>query len=970
MSSTVDERVPDEPSATRPVDFTADSLRLLLETSLDPSLVVDGNGRIKAWNAHAEATFGWSPTEVIDKPLVDLIIPAASREAHRAGFERYLKTGRGRILNRRVELSARHRDGHELIVELVVMPIRLGESIGFCGFLRDISERARAVAALQRSEQRFRAMADNAPVLIWVRAPDKRCVWLNRRWREFVGQPSEEGLDDPWIAKVHPSDEAAVVEAYADAFEARRPFALEYRLMRHDGSWRWFLDNGAPVYTPDGTFDGYVGSCIDISDLRKSVEAAALSEARYRTLAESLPHLVWTCTPDGWCDYLSRQWVEYTGVPEEQQLGYGWAAQLHPDDRDRARAAWAAATARGGQYDIEFRIRRADGVYRWFKTRAVPLRDLSGRIIKWFGSNTDFQETKEAGQRLETQLARLNLLDRITRGIGERQDLRSIFDVVLTSLEESLPIDFGCVCVHEVGSDVMRVAAVGLRSALAATAIGFSEGAEVTVGPSGLARSLSGHLVYEPDIAGVESGFATALARGGFRSLVLAPLLVESRVFGVLLAARRGPSAFASPDCEFLRQLSEHVALAAHQAHLYQKLQKAYDDLRRSQQTAMQHERLRALGQMAGGVAHNINNAISPVALYTDWLLESEPNLSPRARDYLQTIQQAISDVALTVAGMREFYRQREPELVLGEVSLNAAVQQALDLTRARVSDMPQQRGFVIDVVLSLDDGPCTILGLGSEIREALINLIFNAVDAMPTGGTLTLATRRQSAEPGADGPMIILEVRDTGVGMTEDIRQRCLEPFVTTKGERGTGLGLAMVYGVVQRHGGSIEIQSRPGAGTTVRLSFPEALAGHVGPSSEPTLLGPRGLRMLVIDDDPLLIRSLGDTLMADGHTVVTADTGQRGIQLFAEAHARSEPFALVITDLGMPHVDGRKVASAVKALSPATPVVLLTGWGQRLVAEENVPPHVDQVLSKPPKLRELRAALARLCLRTGALA
>ncbi len=213
-------------------------------------------------------------------------------------------------------------------------------------------------------------------------------------------------------------------------------------------------------------------------------------------------------------------------------------------------------------------------------------------------------------------------------------------------------------------------------------------------------------------------------------------------MFGVLVAARRAAHSFSSGECEFLRQLSEHVALAAHQAQLYGALQQAYDDLRQTQQAVMQQERLRALGQMASGIAHDINNAISPVALYTESLLETETDLSPQGRAATwKSIQRAIDDVAATVARMREFYRQREPQLALAPVDVNLLVQQVLDLTRARWSDMPQQRGIVIDLRTELAADLPHDHGRESEIREALTNLVFNAVDAMPEGGTLTLRT-------------------------------------------------------------------------------------------------------------------------------------------------------------------------------------------------------------------------------------
>ena len=268
---------------------------------------------------------------------------------------------------------------------------------------------------------------------------------------------------------------------------------------------------------------------------------------------------------------------------------------------------------------------------------------------------------------------------------------------------------------------------------------------------NGLSRCIAGQLVYEPDVAQVQFPFPQRLAAAGLRSLVIRA--ADRREPGIRRAGVRAPrsEAFSSGECEFLKQLSEHVALASHQARLYGALQQAYDDLRQSQHTVMQQERLRALGQMASGIAHDINNAISPVSLYTESLLEREPNLSERARGYLTTIQRAIEDVARTVARMREFYREREAQLTLERVELNRAVRQVVELTQPRWSDLPQQRGVMVDLQTDLADPLPDIMGAEHEIRDALTNLIFNAVDAMPTGGTLTVRTRKSTGADGED---------------------------------------------------------------------------------------------------------------------------------------------------------------------------------------------------------------------------
>jgi signal transduction histidine kinase/ActR/RegA family two-component response regulator len=386
------------------------------------------------------------------------------------------------------------------------------------------------------------------------------------------------------------------------------------------------------------------------------------------------------------------------------------------------------------------------------------------------------------------------------------------------------------------------------------------------------------------------------------------------------------------------------------------ELEVAYQTLRQTQQVSMQQERLRALGRMASGIAHDINNALTPATLYAQSLLDHDKTLNAEARNDLGVIQQAIDDVTQTVARIKEFYRGRESNVSGMPVDIKLLLGQVVDLTQARWGDMPQARGIVVDVKTEHADHVPPIMGVQGEIRDAVTNLVFNAVDAMPSGGSLTLRSY-------ATQHHVTVEVCDTGIGMTEDVRARCLDPFFTTKGERGTGLGLAMVYGMAERHNAVIEIDTEPNAGTIVRLVFPVATPDELAaPTAQATRHKVRGLRLLVIDDDELLRQSMQAILEREGHSVSIARGGRSGIESFADAAQRGEPFEVVITDLGMPHVDGRAVAAAVKSLSARTPVILLTGWGQHLRDGNEVPPDVDQMLNKPANLTELRAALAEV--------
>ena len=564
---------------------------------------------------------------------------------------------------------------------------------------------------------------------------------------------------------------------------------------------------------------------------------------------------------------------------------------------------------------------------------------------------------QDAERRLRSQLGRLRLLDRITRSVHARQDTPSIFQVVIRSLEDYMPVEFAAIGVYKAEERAVTIAHLGVKTRPIAQAIAMAENTQITVEENGIARCIKGELVYEPDIAELPFAFPKRLAAGGVKALVIAPVLVESEVFGVLLIGRRHADSFTSTDCEFIKQLCEHVALAAHQAQLRQTLEEAFEDLRQTRQAVMQQERLRALGQMASGIAHDINNAISPMALHTQALLETGANLTPRIRGYLEIVRRVTDDVSATVARMREFYRERDPQVALAPVDLNQLATQVIDMTRARWGDLPQRAGVTIEMRTDLAGALPPAKGIESEIREALTNLIFNAVDAMPHGGLLTVRSRAV-AEPGSR--RVAIEIVDTGIGMDENTRRRCLEPFFTTKGERGTGLGLAMVYGVAQRLGAQLEIDSEPGRGTTFRLIFAVAeitAAAAAKPVAAPASVPP--LRILIIDDDPVILDSMRLVLELDGHTVAAANDGRAGVDTFRAAHTAGEAFAVVITDLGMPYMDGHEVARAIKALSATTPVILLTGWGRRM-GEHDLPANVDRTLDKPPKLPELREALA----------
>ena len=561
---------------------------------------------------------------------------------------------------------------------------------------------------------------------------------------------------------------------------------------------------------------------------------------------------------------------------------------------------------------------------------------------------------ERARERVQIQLSRLTILNRIVRSMLELHDLKSILRTMLGYLEGSLNIEYGCVLFYDETSDTVELNTIGSKAQPIVEKLGFEEGRVFHVENTVFRSALRGEVIHTPDLTKLEDACYRKFSEAGLGSMLIIPLMTSDKAIGLLALARREVNAFDESEVEFLRQLGEYVALAVYQTKLHLDLESAYEELRQAQEAMMQQERLKALGQMASGIAHDINNALAPVIGFADIMLRNEPNLSDTARQYLRIIKTAGEDIVNIVSRMREFYRSRDEREPLLPVDLNRMAEQVIDLTRPRWRDMPQERGIVIEMKLELQKGLPYIMGIESEIREAMTNLVINAVDAMPEGGRITIRTR-------SIDDSVLVEVSDTGIGMDEETRRRCLEPFYSTKGEQGTGLGLAMVYGTMQRHEGEIEIESELGKGTTIRLIFPAHRADATPQEAEERGVNIRPLRVLVIDDEPLLRRLMKDMLEGEGHTVEVADGGEEGLNAFRAAIERREPFDLVITDLGMPYVDGRAVARTVKDESPETTVIMMTGWGARMRAEGEMPIEVDAVLNKPPRLAVIQETLAR---------
>jgi PAS domain S-box-containing protein len=375
----------------------------------------------------------------------------------------------------------------------------------------------------------------------------------------------------------------------------------------------------------------------------------------------------------------------------------------------------------------------------------------------------------------------------------------------------------------------------------------------------------------------------------------------------------------------------------------------AEEEVRRSMAQAAQTEKMAALGQMASGVAHDFNNALTVIIGKTELLL-ARSSLDDKTRTTLHEILTAGLDAAATVRRMQQFVRARGGDIDREIVDLGRLLREVSEFTRLRWSDQALARGAVIELGIE-QTVPALVRAEPSELRDILTNLIFNAVDAMPRGGRLTLAA-------GVEHGRAYFRVADTGVGMDAETRKRCCEPFFTTKGVEGTGLGLAVSWSVAQRLGGEFIIESEPNHGTTVTMWLPavSATMTNASPRDSTVSAGPPR-RILVIEDHHEVNTTLCHMLRQLNHEAIATPSGADGL-----SELQRSAFDMVITDLGMPGLDGWEVARQVKLHAPTLPVILLTGWADQLQANGDGPTGVDLILAKPVSLEQLRGAIGRL--------
>lgn len=694
---------------------------------------------------------------------------------------------------------------------------------------------------------------------------------------------------------------------------------------------------------------------------REALEALKVSERRLSDIVALSPWVVIEHGPDGKIVNANHAAELVYKTTRDQMIGHDPREWICPDDRDLAMQHIAAHASGRETSALVNRNVDSEGRTHQMRWTGIQRHDAKGNPIGAISFGLDITAEVEANNARDRLLAeeqslieRLWSLNDFARSLRTTLDTASLYNIAIRAASNVLA-NRACVLMrYDRESDALEV--VALRASLPESlpSFPFAPGHHVAAAETDLINAVreSGQVIAD-DLTASSTLHEQAAVAAGYLSRAAVPILVDNVCVGLLVSYGPEKGGHTRDSVEFMQGVAEHLALALTSSRLFGDLKRAYQQLQDVQDQMVQMEKLRAVGEMASGIAHDFNNSLASVLGYAELLAEEE--LTGDRHLYVQNILKAAHDAATTVRRIQEYSRRLPREQDYQLLDLNAMASEAVALTRHKWRDQAQSKGITVRVDLLQAPNLPEIRGDPSEIREILTNFVFNAVDAMPRGGAIRMRTGRR-------GRQVYISVEDSGTGMSDEVRTRIFEPFFTTKGREGNGLGLAVSHAIARRHGGDIEVESTLGAGSTLRLVMPIA-PKHAADKTRTVGDGQmKPVTALVIDDDPSVAEVVSALLQRLGNTVETAGSGEEGLDLL-----RHRSYDVVFTDLGMPGMSGREVALSAKRVSPGTPVVLLTGWGDQFRSGQEVPDGVDLVLGKPVKLDHLREALGRVSHRNG---
>ncbi len=438
------------------------------------------------------------------------------------------------------------------------------------------------------------------------------------------------------------------------------------------------------------------------------------------------------------------------------------------------------------------------------------------------------------------------------------------------------------------------------------------------------------------------------------KSILCVPLRTKSKMIGVLEVINKADGfPFTEEDAMLLNFFANQVAVAIENARYYGELKHKYEEEKQMQEKYAEIEKLRALGLMTSGIAHDFNNMLAIIAGNID-LIEIEED-KDKILKKVQIIKKTALGSAKTIKRLQKYARTKNDALQSQTINFNSLVRDAIEISTPMWKDSPQEKGFSVEIVDTLTEEEPIVLGDDTDLREAIINMIFNSVDAMPQGGKIDIVTY-------AKNESVYLELSDNGTGMTEETKDRIFDPFFTTKGITHGGLGMSMLYGTIKRHNGSVDIKTMPGQGTTFTIVLPKGKEKTERASEKSShSIKTEEANILIIDDEPQIGAVLSEILSHQGHQTSVFDNGKDGIDAL-----KNGSYEILITDLGMPDLSGWEVINIARQIEPGVISGVITGWD--ISEAEAKQKGVDFLITKPFESSQIIQVVANAVkLKTG---
>lgn len=735
------------------------------------------------------------------------------------------------------------------------------------------------------------------------------------------------------------------------AMTERVPVSIDVCSDRPDGHNSWLEVRAYP------SGDGLAIFFLDITDRKRSEESLRLRSEEFSALVENVPMLVWMATPDGKIYWFNQRWYDYTGTSLESQQGWGWRSAHDPALLPDIAARWQLSLDTGTAFDFVFPLRRSDGVYRSFLTRAVPLRDEAGQIIRWLGTNVDIHDQHQIERRHQLFLS---LADRLNM-LSEPREITAAAAQILG---------------RHLGVSRAGYGEVSIDGTVISFETDYANGVAHLVGtfPSdtfglgNIADLRQGITTAHTDVNADPRTAAADFAAIDTRSAMAVPLIRNGQFRAVLYLHHREQrvwpqdeitlvQAVAARTWDALERARAEAELRELNATLEHRVEARSAELQRAEGALRQSQKMEAVGQLTGGIAHDFNNMLAVVIMALDMLRQRIDTGDTRAQRHLEAATDGARRAALLTQRLLAFSRQQplRPE----PVDPNQLVTGMSGLLRGAL-------GSDVRIETVLAGGHWRIFADRNQLENVLLNLAVNARDAMPDGGCLTietqnthLDTRYATEHTGIhSGQYVLIAVTDTGSGMLPEVIAKAFDPFFTTKEVgKGTGLGLSQVYGFVKQSDGHVKIYSEPGQGTTVKIYLPRlAIAEGAAAEENPVCEIPFAERdelVLVVEDEPAVRQLSVDALGELGYRVLEAD-GAVAALLLIDAHPE---IALLFTDVVMAGLNGRKLAEEACRCRPQLKVLFTTGYTRNAVVHNGVLDPGVELIGKPFTIEQLAA-------------